>query len=171
MAISTSWIHGNALSIQSPITYAEDGVTERGRLHLMPEGPGASVLATHGGEASWLHLAIPTVNSNISRFQQFELLRVFLLFECWGAQIKTIHVYDGRQRIGEFENLWLGSGPYYLAKRRENTFNVERPYALNTGVGLSFLFTVDNPRQTERVLWVAAAGAEFQTRNVWVYRR
>jgi hypothetical protein len=173
MAISTSWIHGNGLTIESPIMYNADG-QEVQRLILTPSGPGAWVeRESEGtGAVSWLHLPLPI--GKISRTERCELLRVFLLFQVWGSFVDVIHVYDGYQLVAEFNNLNRGDGnpPFkgnFLLKSRANTFQLDRPYSVKRGIGLSLLFKAPTGPGLRR-LFVAAAGAEVQTYPAWLGR-
>src|SRR6185503_5202732 len=135
MSVSTSWIHGNALTIESPVDYAPNG-QERARLILTPTGPGAWVSCESGGMISWLHLPIPTVNVSIS---QLELVRVFLLFHTWNSSIQNVHVYDGYQKMEEFNGAGgqgLGREGNFLVKGPGNTFNLQKPLPVKRGIGL-----------------------------------
>ena len=172
MSVSSSWIHGNALTIESPISYNPQG-EEKGRFVLTPYGWGASVSAEEGAESSWFHIPIPTIHTRVSRFERFELQRVFLLFECSDALIADVHIYDGNEVIKEFNDLSLTGN--YLAKGFRNTFEIQKTsrYQMKRGLGLSFRFVtetrIDPPGPIPQGnLLVTVAGAEFATRNIFV---
>ena len=82
MPIFTSWVHGNGLTIETPVMYNADGQAAE-RLILTPAGPGAWVEPEREGvgAVSWLHLPIPI--GGISQLERADLLRVFLLFRVW----------------------------------------------------------------------------------------
>jgi hypothetical protein len=171
MSISSSWIHGNALTIESPIAYGPNG-NENARLIITPSGPGAWVdCESEGGygAVSWLHLPIPTISPKVSRFERFELVRVFLLFACSNSSVENVHVYDGHKTIVEFNGVGgqgLGLQGNFLVRGPGNTFNLQRPQAVKSGVGLSFLFKAHTGR--DKSLIVATAGAEFQIYSPWL---
>ena len=138
MSISSSWIHGNALTIESPImfefNYDTEKMEEIGRFVLTPSGPGAWVDAERGGEVSWFHLPIPT--------------------------IREVHVYDGSDKINEFKGVSLQGN--YLVKLKKNTFHFVEPHQVKSGISISFLFAANYAEDLpHRRLLVAAAGADF----------
>ena len=163
MSISSSWIHGNALTIESPImfefNYDTEKMEEIGRFVLTPSGPGAWVDAERGGEVSWFHLPIPTINANVA-VERYKLLHVFLLFWCEHAHIREVHVYDGSDKINEFKGVSLQGN--YLVKLKKNTFHFVEPHQVKSGISISFLFTANYAEDLpHRRLLVAAAGADF----------
>ena len=167
MSISSSWIHGNALTIESPImfefNYNTEKMEEIGRFVLTPSGPGTWVDAERGGEVSWFHLPIPTINANVSPVKRYELLRVFLLFWCEHAHIREVHVYDGSDKIQEFKVASLQGN--YLVQLKKNTFHFGmEPHQVKSGISISFLFAANYAEDLpHRRLFVAAAGADFLT--------
>lgn len=173
MAISTSWIHGNALAIESPIMYNADG-QEVQRLVLTPSGLGAWVeRESEGtGAVTWLHLPIPI--GKVGRTERCELLRVFLLFQIRGSIVDVVHIYDGYELAAEFKDLNRNDTnlPFkgnFLLKSNANTFQLARPYSVKRGIGLSLLFKAPTG-SGDRTLFVAAAGAEVQTYPAWLGR-
>jgi len=168
MSISSSWMHGNALTIESPIRYGETG-QEVTRLILTPSGQGAWVSTERGGITSWMHLPIPTIYEATSRFERFELLSVSLLFECWDSSIQFVHIYDGYEKIAEFNGVMdqgLGLTGNRLVKSNSNTFILKQPHHVKRGIGLSFFFAADANASPAESLFVAAACADFRTRNI-----
>lgn len=172
MAISTSWIHGNALTIEKPVTLDANG-RETGRFVLTPFGWGTQV-STEGNplQGSWFHLPIPTIIPPLSKQEGLKLNRVFLLFSCSHAQVSALHIYDNDSRIQEFNSLKLTGD--LLQMKIQNTFEVfanpelKTPYRVKGGIGLSFLLAtemlLDRPGETTNpMLMVASAGAEFET--------
>lgn len=169
MPIFTSWVHGNGLTIETPVMYNADGQAAE-RLILTPAGPGAWVEPEREGvgAVSWLHLPIPI--GGISQLERADLLRVFLLFRVWGSLIDSVHIYDGYHKIEEFNDLARGDRyPFtgnFLVKSSANTFKLQRPYPLTMGVGLSFLFKAPTGPGYRGVV-IVSAGAEFRTRSLW----
>lgn len=168
MSISSSWVHGNALRIESPFHFNPRG-EQNGQLILTPFGWGAEVSNEGHPVVSWMHLPIPTINGRINRFE-FELLRVFLLFQCSDASIENVHIYDGHEKVQEFNDLSLEGG--FLAKSSRNTFELKKRHQVKRGISLSFFFkariltgTGGGGAVPPGKLLVAAAGAEFETRN------
>ncbi len=169
MAIYSSWIHGNALRIETPFSYNVQG-EQNGQLVLTPLGWGANVVSSGHAVVSWMHLPIPTIKEPVSFFERFELVRVFLLFECSEAFVTDVHIYDGNVKIAEFANRSLQGS--FLSKGVVNTFVLDKPHMLKSGLGLSFLFKTAigtggmNEHIPQGTLVVAAAGAEYETRNI-----
>jgi hypothetical protein len=163
MSVCSSWIHGNALTMESPFYISPNGEVT-GRLILTPFRWGAEVLNDGVAPApSWMHLPIPTIREGVSRFERFELLRVFLLGQCSGASIDNIHIYDGYEKIQEFND--RGFEGTFLTKGSKNTFELEEPHTVKSGISLSFFFVPRTIPQGKLV--VAAAGAEFEISSVF----
>ena len=156
MPASLSWIHGNALTMESPIYFRPDG-EPGGRLILTPMGWGAQVVTEGHAVVSWMHIPIPSVRRD-GPLTRFNLRRVFLLGECADAEVSEVHVYDGRQKLEEFSRTLTGD---FLTKDFNNTFVMASPRTINTGVGVSFLFKGQVSPAARPRLSVAAAGAEF----------
>jgi hypothetical protein len=168
MATSFSWIHGNALTIESPVHFNEVG-EQNGRLILTPVGWGADVYNEAHPVVSWMHLPIPASTGSISSFERLRLLRVFLLFQCSEASIGAVHIYDGNNKIQEFNDLSLQGN--FLTKGLRNTFQLTNPYTVKKGIGLSFYFKPEigtDIRETHPTLLVSAAGAEFEMINIFL---
>jgi hypothetical protein len=111
---------------------------------------------------------IPTINWVLGRFERFELVRAFLLFECSSSSVDYIHIYDGNEKVEEFRGPNPGT---YLTKSAANTFELKQPHRMKSGVGLSFYYNVGNIMDGGRpptTLFVAAAGVEFNTGNIFV---
>ena len=164
MSISFSWIHGNALVIESPLHFDLQG-TQNGQLVLTPYGWGAEVSVEGAPGVSWMHLPIPTVYGPLGVFERFNLQRMVLLFLCSGADIRSVHLYDGYEKLQEFNDLYLEGN--FLAKSSRNTFELAQPHRVERGLSLSFLFAAHSGPTPVR-LSVATAGAEFDTSNTLV---
>ena len=150
MGKNASWVHGNALTVESPENLAREG-------HY---GWGADMLI-HPGKASWFHIPLPTpVIVNDARTS---LHRVFLLFKSESGSIRNLHVYDGSSKPQEFNDLLL-QGEHRLSLDAENTFVLEKPHTVVWGIGISFYFVADVGFDTQipgARLIVGAAGGEF----------
>ncbi|HEV7785077.1 MAG TPA: DUF6623 family protein [Thermoanaerobaculia bacterium] len=150
MGKNTSWVHGNAVTVESPENLAREG-------HY---GWGADMLI-HPGKSSWFHIPLPSpVIVNDARTS---LHRVFLMFKSERGSIHSVHVYDGSSKPQELNNLLL-QGEHRLALDAENTFMLEKPHTVVWGIGISFYFVAeigfDNSIPPARLI-VAAAGGEF----------
>ena len=174
MPVSSCWMHGNALTIESPFFFHPEGRL-LGQIRLTPFGWGADI-STEGTSIgrSWMHMPIPTVNGSVSGSENFELLRVFLLFECSDSALIEFHVYDGYHKIQEFPRSGSLTGDFRV-KGHRNTFELAKPYRVKSGVSLSFLFaphvltdTGGGGKAVNPHLVVTAAGAEFSTSSRFV---
>ncbi|HEX4961757.1 MAG TPA: DUF6623 family protein [Thermoanaerobaculia bacterium] len=151
MAKHASWVHGNALTVESPENLARVG-------HY---AWGADML-TQPGKGSWFHLPLPTpvIVSDV----RTTLHRVFVLFKSEGGSIRNLHVYDGSSKPQEFNDLVL-QGEHRLNLDSENTFILEKPHTVVWGIGISFYFEanaeIDSAQQARLI--VGAAGGEFLT--------
>lgn len=94
MSFQASWIHGNALTVESPENLN----------HIGHYGWGADMDVKHG-KGSWFHVPLPTpVMLSDGRSTLF---RVFLLFETEQGSIRGVHLYDGSGKIQEFSGFSL----------------------------------------------------------------
>jgi hypothetical protein len=137
-----------------------------------PFGPGSSAVDwsdVHGfrwgregifrgaaGTHNWFHVAIPT--PVISDGTRVALLRVFVLFATdSGVSIDAIHVWDGPNRIQQFDNLTL-SGDHLFDIDASNTFALPAVprilWGLNIAVGVDF--------SAEGNISFSTAGADFE---------
>ncbi len=151
MAKYASWVHGNALTVESPDTVARMG-------HF---GWGADVLL-QPGQASWFHIALPTP---VLVAERTKLQTAFLLFKTDPGKvcIQTVHVYDGSCLLQEFNDLHL-EGAHHLEVDNQNTFRLPVPHELRFGVGISFFCVAptgfENGASSTQLI-LAAAGADF----------
>jgi hypothetical protein len=129
MAMYASWVHGNALTVESPENLARVG-------HF---GWGAD-MQIKPGKASWFHIPLPT--PVIVGDKRTNAQRVFLLFRSDSGSIRNVHVYDGSSKVQEFNGLVLG-GEHRLALDGQNTFNLAHPHNVAWGMGISFFFVAD----------------------------
>jgi len=82
MPLYASWVHGNAVTVESPQNLDRVG-------HF---GWGGDMMVRPGTD-SWFHVPIPTpVIANDARTS---LNRVFLLFNSNSGSISNVQVYDG----------------------------------------------------------------------------
>ncbi len=164
MAISTSWTHGNALTIQDPVYKHPDG-REIGRYRLTPCGWGMQATIDGSRASSWFHLPIPTVIPPLSTFERFELRRLFLLFSCQNGSVDNVHIYDGLELVEQF-NIHSAEGSYLSKGQFQNTFPLSSPHLVHTGISLSFLFIPHSQPAGDIDLLVSAGGAEFEIRSL-----
>ncbi|HYX25335.1 MAG TPA: DUF6623 family protein [Thermoanaerobaculia bacterium] len=151
MAKHSNWVHGNALTVESP----------ENLLRVGHYGWGADMLI-QPGKGSWFHVPLPTpVIVNDVRTQ---LQRVFILFKSEFGSIHNVHVYDGSSKPQEFNDLVL-NGEHRLNLDPQNTFLLEKPHPVVWGIGISFYFAADASLDTEPLpparLIVGAAGGEL----------
>ena len=151
MSLQASWMHGNAVSVESPENCLRVG-------HF---GWGGD-FALKPGKASWFHIPVPTpviVDGVRTRVQRF-----FVLFSAENCEIRGVHVYDGSSKIHEFNNLH-SRGEHRTGLDGANTFDIPAPHTVVFGMGLSFLVQADIGFDTviNTRLIVATAGADFLT--------
>jgi hypothetical protein len=154
MGRHVSWVHGNALTVESP-----ENIEATGR-HF---GWGADLVLLPG-KGSWFHIPLPV--PAIVNQQSVYLQRTFLLFETEGnAFLKNVHIYDANRVLQRFDNLPGVSGNFTINVVNSNTFVLSTPQKVRRGIGLSFFIqgTLPQPpgRPTENRLIVTAAGAEY----------
>ena len=150
MPLHASWVHGNALTVESPENLARVG-------HF---GWGAD-MAIIPGKASWFHIPLPT--PVIVADSRAKLLRVFLMFKAVSGSIRNVHVYDGSSKPQEFNNIQM-SGEHRSALDASNTFNLSAPHSVAWGIGVTFFFVADIGFDTQippAQLIVASAGADY----------
>jgi hypothetical protein len=152
MALYASWIHGNALTVESPENLARVG-------HF---GWGADMAITPG-KNSWFHIPIPT--PVIVGDKRATVQKLFLLFRVdpGSGEIRNIHIYDGSAKVQEFNGLSF-NGEHRTALDGQNTFNLSQPHTVAFGMGISFFFQaaigIDSPIPPARLI-VASAGGDF----------
>jgi hypothetical protein len=150
MALNATWVHGNALTVETP-----------GNLSFVGHfGWGADMQILPGKE-SWFHIPLPTpvITGDI----RSQVQRLFLLFRSDSGSIRNVHIYDGSSKVQEFNGLFL-EGEHRTSLDGQNTFDLSSPHAVIFGMGISFLFIADigfdsaipPPR-----LIVASAGGDF----------
>ena len=155
MPLHASWVHGNALTVQSPQFLSAQEVGHGGW------GADYSVIP---GKATWMHIPVPTpviVADVRTKFQKF-----FLLYEVLdGGHIEQVHIYDGSFKIQEFNNLGR-SGAHRPQLDGANTFNLSAPHTVIFGIGITLLFIADigfDSQIPPSRLILATAGVDFFT--------
>ncbi|MBW8879501.1 MAG: hypothetical protein JF614_31595 [Acidobacteria bacterium] len=150
MAKYSSWVHGNALTVESP----------ENLLRVGHYGWGADMLILPG-KGSWFHIPLPT--PVIVNDVRAHLQRVFILFKSESGSIRNVHVYDGSSKPQELNDLLL-EGEHRLSLDAQNTFPLEKPHTVVWGIGISFYFVadigIDTPTPAARLI-VGAAGGDF----------
>jgi hypothetical protein len=149
MPLYASWVHGNAVTVETPQNLARVGhFGWGGDMQLVP------------GKGSWMHIPLPTpviVGDVRTTVQTF-----FLTYRAENCEIRAFHVFDGSERIQEFNDLHL-SGEHRSPLDAQNTFTLSAPRTVLWGIGLTFFVqaaigfdTVIVPR-----LIIASAGGDF----------
>ncbi|WP_028045722.1 DUF6623 family protein [Cellulomonas sp. URHE0023] len=149
MSLHASWVHGNAMTVESPENFRRVG-------HF---GWGADVSPVPG-KASWLHVPLPTpvitgdVRTSVQRF--------FLLFNAEGCEIRNVHVYDGSGKVQELNGLSL-RGEHRTGLDASNTFDLSAPHSVVFGMGLTFFLQSDIGFDTniDTRFILATAGGDF----------
>lgn len=152
MTFNASWVHGNALTVESPANLDRVG-------HF---GWGAD-MQIKPGKGSWFHIALPT--PVILADSGTKLERVFLMFKTSSGEIRNVHVYDGSTKIKEFNDL-LFEGDHLLTIDDRSRFELPEPHAVFTGIGISFFFQAsigfDSAIPPPRLI-VGSAGGDYRT--------
>jgi hypothetical protein len=151
MTFDASWVHGNALTVESP--EALDWVG-----HF---GWGAD-MGVKPGKASWFHIALPT--PVVVGDSQTKLERVFIMFSTTSGQIRSVHLYDGSINFHQFNDLHAG-GEHRTSIGTQDTFTLPTPHAAFLGIGVSILFQADigfDSNIPAPRLIVAASGADYR---------
>jgi hypothetical protein len=152
MALHASWVHGNALTVESPGNLASVG-------HF---GWGGDMMIIPG-RSSWFHipLSTPVIIGDI----RSKVQTLFLLFKSESGSIRNVHVYDGSFKVQEFNGLQF-EGEHRVSLDGQNTFKLSTPHTVIFGMGISFFFVAnigfDTPIPPARLI-VASAGGDFFT--------
>lgn len=155
MSKYTSWVHGNALTAESL-----DSI-----LDITHFGWGTDV-TMKPGEGSWFHVPLPTpaIVDGIAA----KLTRVFLLYETDSVTIRNVHIYDGPRVLQQLNSLQLFKGDFRKQVVPANTYTLEKPRTVRSGIGISFFVLADaafGPSGSSEApptqFSIAAAGAEY----------
>jgi hypothetical protein len=151
ISMFASWVHGNALTAESPEHLAQIGHHGWGAdVHVKP------------GRGCWFHIPLPT--PVIVDNARVRLQRVFVLFKSdpGAGEIRNLHVYDGAAKPQEFNDLHL-SGEHRHGLDCTNWFELTTPHPVEWGIGISFFFqaTIGFAQTPPARLIVASAGADY----------
>ena len=143
-----SWVHGNALTVESP------GNLEPGDQHF---GWGTDV-NIRSGQGSWFHIPLP-VPAVVDEYPVY-LKQAFLLFKTEAnAFLQHVHIYDGARQVQAFNELhWDGDFTTLIVPA--NTFVLSTPHAVKRGISLSFFIQGTLGPVPNRLI-VPAVGAEY----------
>lgn len=164
MTVSRSWVHGNALLVEDPSQYTS--VLHHGW------GTDLTFAGLRDGEDPYdfpnnyrvCHIPVPTPSAR----HGLVLETIFLLFNATNAGIVRIDLWDGPKLAYSFtppSDASPGPGGEYglygdlRAIGRWNTFHLPSGITIESGLGVSMLWTV-NPSADATVTF-AAAGADF----------
>ena len=148
MGLYVSWVHGNALTVESPENL------ESAEQHF---GWGTDVVI-RSGEGSWFHVPLP-VPAIIDEYPAY-LKQVFLLFKTdANAFLQQVHIYDGAHQVQAFNDLHF-DGDFTTRIVPANTFVLRVPHAVQRGISISF-FIQGTLGPVPNRLVVPAIGAEY----------
>jgi hypothetical protein len=164
---TTMWANGNAATVQAPEHLDQ----------LLHVGWGTDAYIKTG-TVTWFHIPIPTgapLNGD-----KMLLARAFLLVAFDNdervVRIDAVHLWDGPTQIKEFDQRAWG-GSHLFDRTVANTFELEKPYPIEAGVGISFCVNVSIMIDTAGggvrgpvPLSIGGAGAEFVTRQSIIRR-
>jgi hypothetical protein len=148
MALHASWVHGNAVTVESPQIV---------KVHR-PQGSG-TLFDLEPGSATWLHIAIPT--PVIVRDVRVRAQRFFLLASMASEPtITDVHLYDGFHRIHEVTTSLRGQ---HSELTNANTFMLPTPRPVQWGTSISFRVQTTDGIHGGHLFTVFSAGADFLT--------
>lgn len=155
------WVHGTQAQAQReapylPMSQSPFSIYKKNAPYLTRFGWG-SQFEFYGIE--WFHFAIPT--PVIFGGKHSTLDKAFILYETLlGAKVKALHIYDGLEKIQEFNGLnYTGDHSYGLDVH--NTWII-KPVHIRFGLGLSVEvdFGEFTPNDMPGILFTSA-GADF----------
>ncbi len=94
MALYASWVHGNAVQVESHENFVSVGhFAWGGDASLTP------------GKGSWFHIPIPTpvITGDVRTTVQ----RLFVLYKAENCEVRNVHVYDGSAQVQQLNDLHL----------------------------------------------------------------
>jgi hypothetical protein len=153
MALTASWVHGNALIVETPGNCA--AITRFGWGTALDINPGTD---------NWFHIPIPT--PVLIKDARAQLFRVFILFATKPGDgiVSEVRVFDGKTIIRNFGNLHLEGNFEDRIVDGFNMFTLATPHSTAAGIGVSFHFLaatgIDSSIPPTRVECIAA-GADF----------
>jgi hypothetical protein len=151
MSLYASWIHGNAVMVESLESLARGSYC----------GWGADISITPG-KNSWLHIPIPT--PVIVADKRASVQKFFILFKIdpGGGNIRNVHIFDGAFKVQEFNGLELQGD--HLILDQQNTFILAQPHSVAWGMSISFFFQASDGSDSQASpahLIVGSAGGDF----------
>jgi hypothetical protein len=154
MSLYASWIHGNALVVQKEASSNLVSIDHPGWGTDMMVKPNTS---------TWFHIPLPT--PVIIGDTRAKLIRVFIMFYSDpGGRIKSVHVYDGPNKIHQFDGL-QSEGDKRNIIDNSNTFTLPTPHDVSFGIGISFSFVTNAGFEPIPPfhLMVVSAGGDYTT--------
>lgn len=143
------WVHGTSIQAEREGYF----------ISKSHKGWGAE-FTTQGDE--WYHFSIPT--PVITGGKDTFLEKVFILYETFlGAKVDAIHLYDGANKIKEYNNLNF-DGTHKGVLDTKNNWLVNPQVHIKFGLGISVLvkFGSTTAAGVPKILF-ATAGADFNT--------
>ncbi len=148
------WVHGTSVRAERPEALARE---ER-------MGWGSSFYLKPGTD-TWFHVSIPT--PVIIDDKRPKLTRLFILFRTTktpttfsGSVIGAVHVYDGAHRVRTLDG--SRSGSHEKAIDTENTWTIDPPLVIHSGLGLSINASMPQVLgEASEAVFFSTVGADF----------
>lgn len=99
-------------------------------------------MTLHGMRAdNWVHFPV-TVPLQIGP-QRLTVESIVLLFNAAHCRIGAIHIYDGSRKVRQIDPGAQATGDHAIAVDDTNTFRLDPPVAVQTGLGISVNVMID----------------------------
>lgn len=162
MSITTAfWTHGNDVKVEYPDrleSYPEVGKSGARKGY-------GTVFWGQGHSFNWFHIPIPT--PSIFNGHRYPLQKIFVFYDVYRSWVRNVHVWDGRSRIFNRDNLGL-QGDHSRGIDSSNSWTIDPPitirYGLSISIGVQFTGFIDDPNpNTHFEAFFSTAGADFGT--------
>lgn len=144
MAVGTVWTHGHNIEVEFP-----ERLETLQRLSTYARAKG------NANTVNWFHFAIPTMSD--VQGAEIKLGSVFLRMRCGSldAFVDSVYIYDGEERIAEFEDLHLNPQVF-------DTLRLDPPdlLKLTAGLGVS-VRVVFGEEDMSHIIEFSSVGAVF----------
>jgi hypothetical protein len=170
--VYASWVHGNTAVVE----FKEKLVAHDNHLCTIDDIPAYCGYINRGDGATfygefntsnWFHFTIPT--PVIIDNKRLKVAKIFLLYNCGynnyetnpdGTRLKSIHLWDGQQRIKEFNNLNY-SGFYNNSITSEYCWEITPPLSVYFGLNIATeVEFIGNYSKYHKIKFISA-GADF----------
>lgn len=147
--LNAVWVHGSAFQ-------AEDLGVLKGTQRL---GWG-TLFRGKAGAFGWFHISIPApvIIDNVRP----KLDKIFVFYKTTGAEIRSVHVWDGPRKMKAFDGLRL-NGDHSNGIAPTNSWSLTPPPTIQFGLGLSIgvQFAIGFDSQITTEILFTTAGADF----------